>query len=100
LTPRHAHRLSFTTTGYNVYDRRFDDRQLAARTGYRLRPAGADTLGGGVRVSIDMMHNGRAVIGGWAEHFRSNSTERLLENFIYYQGSEFNCTYDPRTNLT
>jgi len=87
----------FGTTGYNVYDAVGGDWPRTQDLGCDLQAA--DTLGSGGVPSLDMTSTGRAVLGALAQHFRSIGTARLYDNFIYYQGLEFNCTFDPRSNL-
>jgi hypothetical protein len=93
----------YTNTGYNVYDAVSGDWPRTQDLGCDLQAA--DTLGTGTSPSMAMTFNGRVVISSTARHFRTidttktDSTGRLWDNFIYYQGVEFNCTYDPRSNL-
>ncbi len=89
----------FGNTGYNVYDATVTSGNWPRGQDIGCDLQSADTLGTGSSPSMDVTFNGRAVIGTLATHFRSIGTDRLYDNFIYYQGSEFNCTYDPRSNL-
>ncbi len=88
-----------TNAGYNVYDATVTSGNWPRGQDIGCDLQSSDSIGVGYASSIDMTFNGRAVIGSSAQHFRSIGTARLFDSYIYYQGSEFNCTYDPRSNL-
>ncbi len=90
----------YSTTGYNVYDAVVTSGNWPRGQDIGCDLQAADTMGAASSVSLAITANGRAVISSLAQHFRSYpSGTRLYDNFIYYQGAEFNCTYDPRSNL-
>jgi hypothetical protein len=59
-----------------------------------------DTLGSGGMPSLNVMPNGLAVTAAVSSFYRSRpGVTRLNDNMLYYQGGEFQCTYDPRSAL-
>jgi len=89
-----------TNLGYNVYDATVTSNNWPRGQDVGCDLQSTDTIGWAWLASMDMMHNGRAVLASISDFFLSNAEgERLGDNMIYYQGSEFNCTYDPRSAL-
>ncbi|MEW5796981.1 MAG: hypothetical protein AB1772_11555 [Candidatus Zixiibacteriota bacterium] len=90
----------YVFTGYNMYDAIVPTGNWPRDQDVGCDIQATDTIGAASRVSMDIMFNGRAVLGSMARFFRNlNDTTRLFDNNIYYQGAEFNCTFDPRSNL-
>ena len=92
--------MPFTNTGYNVYDATGGGNWPNLADGCDLQST--DTIGGGSRVSLDMMDNGRVVIGALATHDRRfDNGDEIFDNLIYYQDAsvEFDCNYAPTEAL-
>ncbi len=85
-------------SGYNAYDALNGVWPRGVETGCDLQDS--DPLGWGDIPSLDIMPNGRAVMAGMSALYRTMpGGGSLYDNMVFYQGSEFGCTYDPRTNL-
>jgi hypothetical protein len=96
---------NFSYTGYNVYDATLlgGDWPVGQDDGCALQFT--DTAGSGSSASLDMMFNGMVVMGAniRTARYRPDQTSwRVYDGYIYYQGSEFNCVYSPYqpTNVT
>jgi len=91
-----------TNSGYNVYDAAVPSSNWPRGQDIGCDLQLADTLGGtSYGPSLAMTFGGRAVVSARGNHWISNAagTARIQQVFVYYQGAEFNCTYDPRSAL-
>jgi len=87
-------------SGYNVFDAAISlgGWPVGQNVGCDLQST--DTLGSGGIPSLDIMPNGRVVMGATGAFWRSRTdASRLVDNMVFYQGDEFSCAYDPRVNL-
>ncbi|MEW5795920.1 MAG: hypothetical protein AB1772_06120, partial [Candidatus Zixiibacteriota bacterium] len=90
----------FGVAGYNVYDAVVPTGNWPRDQEVGCDLQATDSIGYGQQGSLGLTFDGRAVIGSWSGHWLSNpDTVRFTHNYVYYQGAEFNCTYDPRSNL-
>jgi len=92
----------FPMTGYNVYDAIWGGWPRGQDCGCNLQ--GIDTIGWGGMPSLDMVSPpgdpGRVVMGAMSALFLSYADgTRVVDNMLFYQGSQYNCTYDPRSDL-
>ena len=89
----------YPTTGYNVYNAvGGGDWPRGQDMGCELESM--DNIGYGRMPSMDMMDNGLVVMANTGYFFRTREDDsRLDDNNIYFQDSEFSCTYDPRLPL-
>jgi len=90
-------------SGYNAFDPTVAPNGAWPRTqdwGCELQTS--DTLGWGGMPSLDIMHNGRVVMAAMS-HLGNGflgDGSAFVDNMMFYQVGEFNCTYGPGFNTT
>ncbi len=84
-------------SGYNVYDATVTSGNWPRGQDLGCGLQSADTAGAGKWVNLDVLGNQNAVMTATTSFFRP--LRPAGDNMLFFQGAQFNCTYDPRTSL-
>jgi len=86
-------------TGYNVYDAVAGDWPRLQDVGCALQSA--DSIGSGVGGNMVVRPDGRATLIAASRFFAPKFSDGTYyqENMLYFQGTQYNCSYDPRSLL-
>jgi len=88
-------------TGYNVYDAVVPTANWPRGQDIGCALQSADSIGSGSGGNMVIRPNGLATLVAASRFFAGQQAGGVYyeENMLYFQGAQFNCTYDPRSSL-
>jgi len=86
-------------TGYNVYDAAVPSNNWPRSQDGGCDLQGADTAGYGKWANLDVLGNTNAVLTATTRFYAPQGIDFVGDNMIFFQGAQFNCTFDPRSGL-
>ncbi len=86
-------------TGYNVYDASVPSSNWPRGQDAGCDLQGTDTAGYGKWANVAVLGNTNAVVAATSRFFAPQGIDFIGDNMFYFQGAQFNCTFDPRSGL-